>query len=541
MPNIESWHSLKTRLTLLMLLGMVLISILVVSGVYWLTLRNAEFDAGQQVNELIDAVEYSAAIALYANDQQIADDVVKGILRSSFVSAVSLSGDAGLNFSRDKHPFAAGRPSISRPLYAPFGVNEQVGTLQATLYPPEIQRRAADSAGKMAFGMASLVLLPGLVFWTVLSRLLSNPLIKISNRLSRLQPGGDERLAAVSANRRDELATLVDNINQLLTTVSNSIAKERKLRFHIEALEQQYESIFSHASSGIVLIDSKGRCLIANPAVSGLFPDWDQTVDGVFSLLPAWEHRLFFEPGEFQGLLVQALQSRNPQSQDLRLLRRSGSQQDWVQVLISCHNHSEHDHVAECLFIDISCRKQIEDEARFLSQHDPLTMLLNRRGLEAKLSLNYAARDNDRGCLLLMDLDRFKQINDQWGHQAGDKLLIEVARRMKTIVRGDDLLARLGGDEFLICLREQPTLQAIEHFLRRLITALTRDVDLGDGASDYVGVSIGVAFYPDNSDDLQQLLNKADAALYQVKNHGRNGYCLYQDGLLQPVMIQLRQ
>ncbi|AMK75125.1 MULTISPECIES: sensor domain-containing diguanylate cyclase [Methylomonas] len=532
-------HSLKTRSSMLVFFGMLLLSALIVLGVYKLTFDDAEHDARQQVAELVDAMEYSAAIALYAGDSQIADDVVRGVVRGSFVASVRLANDSGLDVKRNKYPDYPTPPLITRSLQSPFDSLETIGILEVALYPPEIRRRAATSAKKMAVALGSIVLFPTLLFWLIISRMISKPLLKLSNQLSTIVPGSEQRLSLPVSRHRDELSTLKGDINALLAASAASMRKERNLRLHIEALERQYEAIFTQASTGIALLDREGRCLIANPAVSDLFDDWHDQVQSVFSLLANWETSLFSEPEQFRCLLTQALNSNNvPQSLDLRLQRRTEDPQDWVHLLVSCHPDPEHTVVAECLFIDVSDRKKQEDEARFQSHHDALTQLLNRRGLEARLNLTYAARDNDNVILLLLDLDRFKQINDQWGHLAGDKVLIEIAKRMKTLVRGIDLLARLGGDEFLICIHRQSSEQAVHQFLIRLIDSLSQTVDLGDTRSDYVGASVGVAQYPRDGNDLVELLHKADAALYEVKHNGRNGYCIYCDGKLAPVILE---
>jgi len=534
----EVAHSLKTRLSLLVFLGMLLLSTLIVLGVYKLTFDDAEHDARKQASELVDAMEYSAAIAVYAGDAQIADDVVRGVLRGSFVASVHLFNDNGLDVKRSTYLSYPAQPLIKRSLKSPFDSTEVVGTLEVALHPPEISKRAAASAKKMAIALGGIVLFPTMLFWLIISRMISKPLLKLSSQLATIVPGSEQRLRLMGNQHRDELAALTDNINALLAASAQSMRKERSLRLHIQALEQQYEAIFTQASTGIALLDQYGRCLIANPAVSDLFDDWRDQVQSVFSLLANWETELFSEPDQFRCLLTQALNSNIPQSQDLRLQRRVADKQDWVHLLISRHPHPEHTVVAECLFIDVSDRKQQEDEARFQSHHDLLTQLLNRRGLEARLNLTYAARGNDNVTLVLLDLDRFKQINDVWGHLAGDKVLVEIAQRMKTLVRGIDLLARLGGDEFLICLRRQPGEQALHQFLIRLIDSLGQEIDLGFMQSDYVGASVGVVQYPQDGNDLASLLHKADAALYEVKHNGRNGYCIYCDGSLAPVILE---
>ncbi|WP_426992880.1 diguanylate cyclase domain-containing protein [Methylomonas sp. CM2] len=529
-------HSLKTRLSIRVFLGMLVLSAAIVLGAYILTFEGAEQDARQQTGELLDAMEYSAAIALYASDARIADDVVRGVLRGSFVASVRLANDTGLDVKLAKAPDAPNQPIIARALKSPFDNNETLGQLQVALHPPAIHQRAAASARNMALALGGIVFFPTLLFWVAISRLVTTPLLKLSAQLAAIKPG-DQQCLSLSGDRQDELAGLTQDINALLSAVSVSMRKERRLRQHVEALEKQYEAIFTQASTGILLLNPDGQCLIANPAVSLLFEDWRHAVDSVFSLLPNWEVQLFSEPDEFRALLVQAALTQIPQAMDLRLQRQNDEVREWMHLLVSCYPHPEHKLVAECLFIDISQRKQQEDEAVFQSHHDILTQLLNRRGLEARLNLNYAARENDTLSLLLLDLDRFKQINDRWGHLAGDRVLIEVAKRMKNLVRGADLLTRLGGDEFLICLRRSRSEPALHQFLLRLIESISADIEIEATTRDYVGASIGVVEYPRDGTDLVGLLHKADIALYEVKRLGRNGYCLYGDCGLSPVII----
>lgn len=531
-------HSLRTRLSLMVFAGMLLLSTIVVLGVYTLTFEDAEHDAQQQVGELLDAMKYSAAIAAYASDKGIADDVLRGIILSSFVATVHISNGKDLEIKRDKFPNVLPDLKIQRDLISPFDELEKVGILEASLYLPEIHLRAAASAKKMAIILSGAVVLPTLIFWLVISRIISEPLLILSKQLGTIMPGTNQRLFAPSHSEHDEFATLTNNINNLLDTVSISISKERHLRMRIETMEQQYETIFTQASTGMALLDTNGHCLIANPAVSQLFESGEAQVEGVFCLLKNWESWLFFEPNDFRQLLKDAVNCHTLQSQDLRLLHRKKNQsQYWVQVQISCHTHEKRTTVVECLFMDISNRKQLEDEARFQSHHDPLTQLLNRRGLEARLTLNYYGREKDKAVLFLLDLDRFKIINDQWGHLAGDKVLVEITRRMKSMVRDFDLIARLGGDEFVIFLSAHPDEANLHNFLHRMINQISQDIQLDEHISDYVGVSIGIAQYPEDGVKFSELLKKADTAMYEVKNHGRNGYCIHNPEKLSPVLL----
>ena len=168
------------------------------------------------------------------------------------------------------------------------------------------------------------------------------------------------------------------------------------------------------------------------------------------------------------------------------------------------------------------------EEADHRALHDPLTGLGNRRLFDAELARKMAAISADGGkiALLALDLDRFKQVNDTLGHDAGDALLIEVARRIEARLPAGGTLARLGGDEFSIILSASSS--AAAQLAGEIVASLAMPFDLG-GHRATIGVSIGIAMAPDMGTTGTKLVSNADEALYRAKNGGRNRYCFYAD------------
>jgi diguanylate cyclase (GGDEF)-like protein len=155
-----------------------------------------------------------------------------------------------------------------------------------------------------------------------------------------------------------------------------------------------------------------------------------------------------------------------------------------------------------------------------LAQHDSLTGILNRQGMDQALSQISPERDRQMA-LISIDLDGFKQVNDRYGHGAGDVLLIEVARRLTQQLRGQDLLARMGGDEFVAIVSDM-TPNQVGPLADRLITAVSRrPYDLGDGKTVRVGASIGFACLPEDAASTVELRLRADEALYAAKGAGK--------------------
>jgi diguanylate cyclase (GGDEF)-like protein/PAS domain S-box-containing protein len=177
---------------------------------------------------------------------------------------------------------------------------------------------------------------------------------------------------------------------------------------------------------------------------------------------------------------------------------------------------------------DITERKRQEEEARFLAYHDTLTGLPNRRLLDDRLgqAVFLAQRRDTRVAVMVIDLDRFKQVNDALGHRAGDAVLREAAHRIAGCVRKADTLARHGGDEFVVVipdLRQDGDCQVVaEKILRALEPPFTVD-----GREFSIGASIGVSLYPADAGDGDGVLRNADAAMYRAKQLGRNNYRFY--------------
>jgi diguanylate cyclase (GGDEF)-like protein len=167
-----------------------------------------------------------------------------------------------------------------------------------------------------------------------------------------------------------------------------------------------------------------------------------------------------------------------------------------------------------------------------LATHDALTGLPNRMLFMQKLesAIEEATRRDEALAVLFVDLDRFKQINDQFGHSVGDKVLVAVALRLKQVLCAGDVVARLGGDEFIVLIEGPRVAEAAPGIASRIMDALNETL-LMDGHSMTVGASIGISQFPDDSGTAEELLLNADAAMYAAKSGGRCAYLRYQDVL----------
>ncbi|RZI40215.1 EAL domain-containing protein [Herbaspirillum sp. HC18] len=201
----------------------------------------------------------------------------------------------------------------------------------------------------------------------------------------------------------------------------------------------------------------------------------------------------------------------------------------------------EHDQPVRCIgtALDISEKKRTDERVRQAALHDPLTGLPNRGLLfeYARHVFGHAQRARRHSAVLFVDLDRFKPINDNHGHEVGDKILKEVARRLEQSTRSEDIVFRLGGDEFLILLPEVEDDTNAGDVARHMSHSVTQPY-LIDGLELALSPSVGISIYPRDGTDIDTLINHADAAMYHAKQEGRNNIRFYSEELAARSQIQ---
>lgn len=295
---------------------------------------------------------------------------------------------------------------------------------------------------------------------------------------------------------------------------------------HAEDQMRLASGVFEHTIEGIYVADENNRIIDVNPALLQISQFNREDVIG--------QNPRFLAADENDPIAQELWQSvvENGMWQGEIVNRRKSGElyPAWATVsVIRDEQGARFRHIG--IFNDFSERKAAEERIRWLAQHDYLTGLANRSLLQDRIdtAIWRAHRYRTRIAIMLIDLNQFKPVNDQFGHHVGDEVLKCIAERLSECVRQSDTIARFGGDEFVVCVADLADRASAEKLARKILDELARPMDCG-GHSINVGISMGISLYPGNGDTPEALLRAADAAMYQVKGSGRNAWHMSEDG-----------
>lgn len=211
---------------------------------------------------------------------------------------------------------------------------------------------------------------------------------------------------------------------------------------------------------------------------------------------------------------------------------KGGRRIDLEHTLIPLKDEQGVVRYVESIARNVTERLRMEELIRYQATHDALTGLPNRLLFIDRLNqaIKHALRSGTLVAVAFMDLDNFKNVNDTWGHTMGDKLLVQVARRLETILRDVDTVARIGGDEFLFVFTDVFSTEQVLSIAKRMHMTLSSPFHI-DEIEIAITPSIGVSLFPDHGTDINTLLKKADSAMYCVKRRGRNGIKMWRDSI----------
>ena len=304
----------------------------------------------------------------------------------------------------------------------------------------------------------------------------------------------------------------------------------------LEKSEERFRRIVHSAEEGIWEIDAAARTSFVNPKMAAML---GYTIEEMLE-----QPLVSFMDDEGRAMLERNIARRQQgiaERHEFKFLRKDGSEM-WATLATNPIFDADGSYIgALALVSDITERKLSTELIWHQANYDALTALPNRNMFQDRLSqeLKKARRDGLFLALLFIDLDQFKEINDRFGHEMGDALLVEAASRIAACVRASDTLARLGGDEFVVILPGLDNVTSAERVAQQIIATLNRPFLLG-GASGSVSASIGIALHPSDAGDPEHLLRNADQAMYAAKNGGRNRYSYFTPDMQAAAQLRLR-
>ena len=462
--------------------------------------------------------------------------IVHGIALDPDVVEVRLPAAPGFASRREASP-NGGQPSghvrIEMALTIPgdAGATQRVGTLVIASSEAILWRHVIADLAATAAVMVVVLLAGALVQWRLVSRLLVHPLTQLASQLRQedlLAQGAGRRLQRFAGREfgvlRLRFLLLLRQVGRAQSELrqSHALLEERVNERTLE-LSQVLDfnaAIIRSSPVPMGVYSADGQCVEANDAYARFVgAARADLLAQNFLTSPAWDK------SPMQAVCVTALALHQPQQGELRV-RSSFGKDVFSEYRVLPTQLGGKDHLL-LQFTDLTERQRMEEELRRLAFHDALTLLPNRRLLLDRLeqAIRSSKRHGSRLGVCYIDLNKFKQLNDSFGHEVGDKLLIVVAGRLQAMVRGSDTVARLGGDEFVVLSTD---LGATDDEAMRNAALIADKIRLSlgqpcviDGVQYPCSASVGIRTFGAEDGDAEALLRQADGAMYQDKKAQR--------------------
>ncbi|MBD9354975.1 EAL domain-containing protein [Methylomonas albis] len=348
-----------------------------------------------------------------------------------------------------------------------------------------------------------------------------------SRSLTAMRGDGTEFPVEISLTPID-----IDNRRYILVSVLD-ISERKRLEHEMQLMAMIYQAI----GEAVMVADADNRIIAINDAFTRLTGyTAEDAIGHSTDILKSGRHN----PDFYQTMWHSLLQTGHWQGEIWNKRKNGDIYHEWLVINTIYSEHGEVERRV-AMFSEITEQKHVEQTIWRQANFDPLTNLANRRMFQDRLNqeIKKAHRDKNSLAVMLLDLDRFKEINDTLGHGMGDILLQETAQRILACVRNVDTVARLGGDEFTIILGELDSETNIDRVAQGILHQLTEPFSLGEELA-YISVSIGITFYPQDALEAEQLIKNADQAMYSAKQQGRNRYNFFTSEMEQTAQNRMR-
>ena len=343
-------------------------------------------------------------------------------------------------------------------------------------------------------------------------------------------------------NRRKDGALLYEKVSIVPVFIEGELVQYLAIKLDVTAyiktqkILQQSATVYETIEDGVVITDSKKKIISVNAAFTNIFGYGEEELIGKEPMfVTSLKKDALFYKKMWHTLLTQDRWSGrvDNKSKDGKMIPI------WLTITIVRDKKNEIQNFI-AIYTNLKEIIEMEEKAEYLAYHDSLTKLPNRADFERQIIdvLELAKINNDRIAILFIDLDRFKVINDTLGHHVGDGMLIELAKRVKSVLKKDDILARIGGDEFVVILSDVKDKESVGNVAKEILTVIREPMEVLDYLL-YTTASLGIAMYPEDGEDRNEIIKHADSAMYHAKDKGKDNYQFYTEQLSLDVEVRL--
>jgi len=499
---------LVIRLAVVIIFTAVIVGLITTQLFYRFTFLNEQALGEQSIKQLYKTVSPTASIASYLGDEELANEVVNGLVSNDIVTAAAIQTDTLL--VKSEH-YQKSTDTVEFVLFSPFQKDREVGILFVQSNENHLTVKANKISATNAFVVAIEAFIITLVSILVTYYVITRPILNIGKALHSITPGTSERISKPRSHQKSEIGQLADDVNDLLAKAEQQMLREKNLRDEVQVLESRFRMLFENATSAIVLVEPQGDILFYNETFEQLIETLKLPLKKNYG---NYLQDLFIMKKDLHDHIRIAFSNNESAAIELEL-NTYQEEKRWVQVVVTQLITDDFQENYQITLHDISKRKKQISLLDQKANYDGLTNLLNRQAAEHNLKQLVATKAPF--ALIMMDLNDFKPINDIFGHDSGDELLIHVASQLMKSLRKADVLSRWGGDEFVIVLPNAGK-EEVSNVCAKLAAQLSKPHHLSQhNKSVFVTASMGVSFYPDDQVELLELIRLADKAMYQVK------------------------
>ncbi len=570
-PNLSDW-SLRRKLMFIIMLSSAICLLVSLSVLFGSSLRSSSKEALQQLSGISDILAENAQAALVFGDSREARRLLEALQQHREIDSAWLMDNSGHTLS------AWNRNGIIKPAPADYRVDATQTRAEFWLRSVDLYRPVARGDERIGYillqadltkrwhrhltdletglAVAALALLVIYLLASRLQRLISQPIIKVADTARTIASEKSYDLR-VPQHVNDEIGDLIVAFNHMLSEIQ---LRDENLVRHQDRLEKdvaQRTAELAKTNDELALAakmsnlgyweyDIDSRVFTFNDQYYSLHCASVRQVGGYRMSYDDYTRR-FIHPDDVQRLsdhIRLELDSDDAEfvvETEIRGLCSDGSTH-WMRMRFqSLADGQGRKYRLTGVSQDITEKKRSEEMIWQQANFDALTGLPNRRMFQDRLEheMKKSHRDGLPLALMFIDLDKFKEVNDTLGHDKGDILLVEAARRITGCVRESDTVARLGGDEFTVILSELTDTNSVERIAQAIIDAQVAPFQLGEERA-FVSASIGITLYPDDATNLEMLMSNADQAMYASKSSGRNRFSYFTRSLQEAALSRMR-